>query len=149
MKIILNILFVILSILTTGYFVYIHATNPITREQLLVELNPLLPEVIARFDRANLDDPVTCKEELEQIGYILTFDVADAIDFMQLIPYQTMWSESARELDAVERQANKIAFSFSFAALNSCVEPTYFKLDKDKLRQSLVKLEASIKSLNE
>lgn len=147
-KVILNILLVILGIATAGYFVYIYSINPTNKEQLLEEINPVLPELITRFDQANLDDPVVCKDELEQIGYNLTLNVADAIDFIQIIPFQYVWSASAKQLKDVKQQANKAGFDFSFAALNACEQKGFFKLDKPGLRQTLVELEESIKALN-
>ena len=49
--------------------IYSHSNNPTNKEELLAELNPLMPELINWFDESNLDDPGVCKEELEQIGY--------------------------------------------------------------------------------
>ncbi len=46
------------------------------------------------------------------------------------------------------RQNSKAGSASSFAALNSCEQQGFFKLDKPKLRQSLVGLEESIKGFN-
>jgi len=147
-KIILILLLVLWCVAVFGYVIYLYSTQPTNKEQLLEEINPVLPELITRFDQARLDDPGVCKEALEQIGYNLTLNVAGSIDFIQIIPFQYLWSASARQLKDVKRQANNAGFDFSFAALNACEQKGFFKLDRPGLRQTLVELEASIKSLN-
>jgi len=134
------------SAVVIGYCVYVFANNANNKEDLLEELNPLLPELIIYFDDSNLDDPATCEETLNQVGLNLTIALAGGIDFTQWIPFQHLWSESAKEWNDVENQANRAGFAF--AALNSCEKKGFFKLDKPKLRQSLVGLEESIKGFN-
>ena len=148
LKITAIILLVFWSAAVIGYCVYVFANNSTNKEDLLEELNPLLPELIIYFDESNLDDPAICEETLDQIGLNLTLGVAGGIDFTQWIPFLHLWSESAKEWNDIEKQANKAGFAFSFASLNSCEQKGFFKLDKPKLRQSLVELQESIKGLN-
>lgn len=124
------------------------ADTPNTKEELLEEISALLPELIIAFDQANLDDPKTCEEELEQIGYNLTLDIAGSFDHIRKIPFQHLWDESAKQLEELKKQARSTGFSFSFAAAYSCEGKGFFKLDKKDLRQSLLELEESIKELN-
>ena len=70
--------------------------NPTNKKDLLLELNPLVPELITYFDEANLDDPAICEETLNQIGLNLTIGVACGIDFTQCFPFHHLWSESAK-----------------------------------------------------
>jgi hypothetical protein len=148
LKIIAIILLVFWTIVVFGFVIYTYANNPTNKEDLVLELNPLLPELISYFDEANLDDPVICEETLDQIGLNLTIDVASGIEIIQFIPFQHLWDESAKQLEDLRRQAQSTGFSFSFASLNACKQEGFFKLDKPKLRQSLVDLEESVKGLN-
>ena len=128
--------------------IYIYSDTPHTKEQLLEEITPKIPALIAKFDEANLDDPKTCEEELEQIGYNLTLDIADSFDYIGKFPLQHLWDESVQQLEDTKDQASSAGFDFSFAALNSCEQGTFFKLNKNDLRQTLVELEESIRALN-
>ncbi len=128
--------------------IYIFSNNPGTKEELLKEITPIIPELINALDQANLDDPKTCEEELDQIGYNLSLDIAGAFDYIRKIPLQHLWDEDAKQLEDVKLEVQSTGILFSFAALNSCEKETFFKLDKPKLRQSLVELEESIKALN-
>jgi hypothetical protein len=122
--------------------------KPRNKTELLQQLNPLATELIIWFDETNLDDPATCKEELEQIGFNLSLGIAGEIESIQYIPFHHLWSESAKQLEELKRQARSAGFSFSFASANACEQKGFFKLDKLKLRQSLVELEESVKGFN-
>jgi hypothetical protein len=134
-----------------AYFIYLYNTYTLNPEQVVKEISILPSELISQFDQANLDEPSSCITSLEKIDNVLAWEIEDPIDFIQSMTFMkmTVSDEVAQQFEHVRKLADDTSFSFSFTALNSCEQNTFFKLDKTKLRQSLVELEESVKILNE
>jgi len=146
---IISIISIALLVVVSIAFVVFYIAAEKDLAVIIRKMDAQMTEFITEFDGTNLGDSQACEATLMHISDALYPEIESQVEFIQEFLFQDFTDEINEQLELLRKESKDAGFAFSFAALNGCRGSNWFKLEEDKLKQSLLKMKDNINKLQE